>query len=117
MNNKLLRVGFVLWIVGTLALRLGGQYVLRPDASGFRTLVLFVVSFALMAGLAWRLCTGVREAASLALPTLLLDPFSCAFFPIVFPNLAPEVAGVFGGWMLIFCAGALTSGFLREKAA
>ncbi len=44
---------------------------------------------------------------SVALPTLLLDPFSSAFFPAVFPNMAPEVAGVFGGWMLWCCAGAL----------
>jgi len=40
-------------------------------------------------------------------PTLLLDPFSSAFFPIVFPNIAPEMAGVFGGWMLLCCAAAL----------
>jgi hypothetical protein len=45
-------------------------------------------------------------ALAVALPTLLLDPFSSAFFPVVFPNTAPEVAGVFGGWMLWCCAGA-----------
>jgi hypothetical protein len=58
----------------------------------------------------------IAGAVSIALPTLLLDPFSSAFFPAVFPNMAPEVAGVFGGWMLICCAGALM-GALREKAA
>jgi hypothetical protein len=46
-------------------------------------------------------------AVSILLPTLLLDPFSSAFFHAVFPNMAPEVAGVFGGWMLWCCAGAL----------
>ena len=44
---------------------------------------------------------------SLALPTLLFDPFSSAFFSAIFPNIAPEMAGVFGGWMLVCCAGAL----------
>jgi len=29
-----------------------------------------------------------------------------AFFPVVFPNMAPEAAGIFGGWMLCCCAGA-----------
>jgi hypothetical protein len=69
----------------------------------------------LMAGLVRRLCMRfhlereqwLQGAFSVALPTLLLDPFSSAFFPVVFPNMAPEVAGTFGGWMLWCCAGAL----------
>jgi hypothetical protein len=49
----------------------------------------------------------LQGAVLVALPTLLLDPFSSAFFPVLFPNMSPEVAGVFGGWMLWCCAGAL----------
>ena len=41
------------------------------------------------------------------LPTLILDPFSCAFFPSVFPNMDPAAAGIFGGLMLICCGGAV----------
>jgi hypothetical protein len=78
-------------------------------------LILFVVSFPLMAWVVRRLCQRaclpreqwVAGAVSIALPSLLLDPFSCAFFPVVFPNIAPEVAGVFGGWVLWCCAGAI----------
>jgi len=77
--------------------------------------VLFAVSFPLMGLIVRRICSGLQlpreqwlEAAFLiALPTLLFDPFSSAFFPVVFPNMAPSVAGVFGGWMLWCCAGAL----------
>jgi Family of unknown function (DUF5367) len=73
-----------------------------------------------MAGLVRRLCIRfhlqreqwLRGAFSIALPTLLLDPFSSAFFSVVFPNMAPEVAGSFGGWMLWCCAGALVGGTL-----
>jgi hypothetical protein len=95
-------------------LRFVGQHVLRPrDCAG--TLILFAVSFPLMAWLVRRLCSRFQlprdqwlaGAISVALPTLLLDPFSSAFFPVVFPNMAPSVAGVFGGWMLWCCAGAL----------
>lgn len=114
MCTRLVRIGFVIWLGATLALRFGGQHLLRPgDWKG--TVVLFAVTFPLMAWLVRRLCVKaglarqewLAGAFSLLLPTLLLDPFSSAFFPIVFPNMSPEVAGVFGGWMLWCCAGAL----------
>jgi hypothetical protein len=120
MNIRLFLFGLGIWIGATLALRLAGQHLLRPgDRKG--TLILFAVSFPLMAWVARRLCRTVqlpREqwpagAISIALPTLLLDPFSSVFFPVVFPNMAPEVAGVFGGWMLWCCAGALVGVSIR----
>jgi hypothetical protein len=43
----------------------------------------------------------------LILPTLILDPFSCAFFTTMFPNLDPGAAGAFGGWVLISCGGGV----------
>ena len=123
MNVRLLMTGFVIWMAATLALRLAGQYVLRPHAWP-ATITLFAVSFVAMAWLARRLCFRLRVppeqwpagAISLAAPTLLLDPFSSAFFPAIFPNLAPELAGVFGGWMLCCCAGALLGGTVRPGA-
>jgi Family of unknown function (DUF5367) len=102
------------WMVATLALRAGGQYVLRPgDWAG--TLLLFGVSFPFMAFLIRRLCNGLNGALVVLAPTLLLDPFSSAFFPVVFPNMAPEVAGVFGGWMLWCCAGGLLGSIARRS--
>jgi Family of unknown function (DUF5367) len=112
MNVRLFLVGLAIWIAATAALRLSGQHLLRPnDLAG--TLRLYALSFPLMAWIVRRLCRRLpREqwlagAVSVALPSLLLDPFSCAFFPIVFPNMAPQVAGVFGGWILWCCAGAI----------
>jgi len=114
LNKRLVLYGLVIWILATLALRTAGQHLLRPhDWKG--TLVVYAVSFPLMAWVVRRFCRRVHlqpaqwpaGAISLALPTLLLDPFSSAFFPVVFPNIAPGVAGVFGGWMLWCCAGAL----------
>jgi hypothetical protein len=114
MNYRLIACGVALWIVGTVALRFSGQYLLQPgDAK--ETLVLFAVSFPLMAWVVRRLCRKYevrREdwpaaAIAIAMPTLLLDPFSTTFFPVVFPNMAPETAGVFAAWMLWCCAGAL----------
>jgi len=114
MHRRLLLSGLAIWAVATGALRLGGQYILRPgDWTG--TAILFAVSFPLMAWVVRRLCRRAlprREdwpvgAVSVALPTLLLDPFSSWLFPVVFPNMAPAVAGAFGGWMLWCCAAAL----------
>jgi hypothetical protein len=112
MNNKLFLYGLAIWITATLALRLEGQQLLVPG-NWKVTLILFAISFPLMAWLVRRLCRRLpREqwlagGLSVALPTLLLDPFSSAFFSRVFPTMSPQVAGVFGGWMLCCCAGAL----------
>jgi hypothetical protein len=123
MQRRLFLVGLAIWIAATLALRFAGQFVLRARPWP-ATVILFAVSFLLMAWLVRRLCRRFQlppeqwpgGAISLAMPTLLLDPFSSAFFPVVFPNLAPELAGVFGGWMLVCCAGALMGGTLHSGA-
>jgi hypothetical protein len=120
MNIRLFLYGLAIWISATIALRVAGQHLLHPD-DWKGTLILFAVSFPLMAWLVRRLCSRAHlpperwpvGAISIALPTLLLDPFSSAFFPVVFPNMASEVAGVFGGWMLWCCAGALVGAVIR----
>jgi hypothetical protein len=120
MKIRLLLCGLGIWFGATLVLRIVGQRLLRPG-DWIGTLILFAISFPLMAALARSLCSRVHlqpvqwpaGAISIALPTLLLDPFSSAFFPVVFPNMAPEVAGVFGGWMLWCCAGALAGVVIR----
>ena len=109
-----LLLGLLLWIMGTLGVRFGGYRFLLPH-SPVRTLLLDLASFLLMALLVRRLFARLRlekerwpaAVTLLMLPTLLLDPFSCLFFPTVFPNADPTTAGVFGGWMLIFCGGAV----------
>lgn len=114
MHPRLFLWGLAIWAGATLALRAGGQHVLHPaDPRG--TIVLFAVSFPVTAWTVRRLCRRLRlprdqwlaGAVSALLPTLLLDPFSSAFFPLVFPNMAPEAAGPFGGWMLWCCAAGI----------
>jgi Family of unknown function (DUF5367) len=120
--GRLFLYGLVGWVLATLALRFAGQHLLRPDNLA-GTLILFAISFPLMALLARRLCSRFQPrpeqwpagAVAILLPTLLLDPFSSAFFSVVFPNIAPELAGVFGGWMLWCCAGALVGVTVRRS--
>jgi hypothetical protein len=114
MHAPLVVIGFAIWLVATAALRLWGQHLLHPPAL-VPTTALFAVTFAMMALVVRRICkrSGLPRdqwlagAVSLALPTLVLDPFSSAFFATVFPNVAPQAAGVFGGLMLCCCGGAL----------
>lgn len=123
MNRTLLLYGLGLWLVGTIVLRMASEYLLHPG-SFTRTLALFALSFLATGWLARRLCLRLglgaelwpAGAVSLAVPTLLLDSLSTAFFPTVFPNIAPAAAGLFGGCMLSCRAGALVAATLGLQA-
>ena len=119
---RLLLYGLVIWIGATAAMRIFGQHILHP-ANPLSISLLFSISLPLMALLVRRLCRTahlspdqwVLGAASVALPTLLLDPFSTAFFSSIYPNMAPETAGLFGGRILWCCCGALLGGMIRLR--
>jgi hypothetical protein len=120
MKIRLFFYGLGIWLAATVALRAAGERLLHPG-NWKATLILFAASFPLAGWVVRRLCRRFqlpREewlsgALSVVLPTLLFDPFSSAFFPVVFPNMAPAVAGVFGGWMLWCCAGAFVGVSIR----
>ena len=113
--------GLTLWIVGTVAIRFAGQRLLQPGRP-LSTLILYLVSFILMALLIPRIPRTLKlekdsrfaAITLLILPTLFLDPFSCLFFSTIFPNISPAAAGLFGGWMLICCAGAVAGSWLQR---
>lgn len=117
-------LGLLIWIAGTILIRLIGQYLLRPGHN-VQTALLYAISLIAMVllvrGIAhWRKIersAWMRVAGWLAFPTLLLDPFSCIFFNRVFPNMDPAAAGIFGGWMLISCCGAMLGGLLTGAVA
>jgi len=123
MKISIVLYGIALWAVGTIALRLGGQGLLEPGHST-RILFVFLISFPLMAWISRRICRRfglareqwVEGAVALALPTLLLDAFASAFFGVVYPNMAPEAAGIFGGWMLWCCAGVFVGALVGRPA-
>ena len=91
--------GLLMWLVGTIGVRLAGERVLHASHAS-RTLILYLVSFLLMAWLIPGICRRMglereswfKATAALILPTLLLDPFSCVFFATAFPNIDPAAA-------------------------
>jgi len=97
--------GFIIWLVATIALRLGGQYVFGRVPV---TLLLLITLPVMM--LVARLVLGhlpTREqralgAIALVAPGMLLDTISAIWFPLIFPNIRIGCSGLFGGWLL-FC--------------
>ena len=93
--------GFVIWAAATLALRLGGQYVFAAPPT-----VVLLVSLPLMIAVAVTVLRNAEERAlaaiALVAPGMLLDTISTIWFSRVFPNIRPDAAGLFGGWLL-FC--------------
>ena len=118
--QRVIIIGLALWVAGTIGIRLAGQHLLHARG-GVGTVGLYLISFVLMGALARRIFSRIgldreswpRAATLLALPTLVLDSFSSAFFSSVFPNVDPTAAGVFGGWMLICCAGAMAGAWVK----
>jgi hypothetical protein len=106
--------GALIWMAGTTGLRFSGHRLLQAGHTA-QTVGLYCISFVLMALLIPRICRRLgfardlwpAAATLLILPTLILDPFSCAFFTTIYPNLDPGAAGAFGGWMLICCGGGV----------
>src|SRR5215212_1320495 len=112
--------GALFWISGTILIRLAGQWIFRLSP-----LVLYAASFVVMAVVVPCLFAALRipsgswpqAATLLMLPTLLLDPLSCAFFSSFFPNVHAAAAGVFGGWMLVCCGGAAAGAWIPALKA
>lgn len=113
--------GFLLWLLGTVVLRLAGHLFL-PHDSATAWVPLYVVSAVAMTVVSrgvyrW---AGVPSgewlsaASVLIVPTLVLDAFTSLFFARAFPQLDPGVSGAFGGWMLICCAGAVGGAWVRR---
>ncbi len=103
--------GFLIWLAGSIAIRLAGQWLLIP---GPASAALYVISFAALAFAIPRIARTDKDILLIILPTLLLDSLACIFFARVYPNVAPAAAGLFGGWMLVCCGGAVTGALLRR---
>jgi Family of unknown function (DUF5367) len=102
-------VGVAIWLVATIALRLGGQRMFHPERP-WSIISLLAVSallmFLLPRGLFSRFSIPQEQRAlagiALAAPGMFLDTVSAICFSSVFPNIRPDAAGLFGGWLL-FC--------------
>lgn len=121
--KQLFVVGFSIWLVATIVLRFAGQWVLNPDRP-VSIIVLLAISgfllFRLPGMLFMRFVIPPEQRAlggiALVAPGMFLDAFSAICFSSVFPNMRPEAAGLFGGWLLVCNVAALVSAALQSRA-
>lgn len=107
--KRVFMVGLVIWLVATIALRVAGQRMFRPDRP-WSVIALLAISAPLMFLLPRWLFSRFsipreqRALGGIALtaPGMFLDTVSAICFSTVFPNIRPDAAGLFGGWLL-FC--------------
>lgn len=98
-DKRVFALGIVLWAAGTVLLRAVGHLVFPKAIAG--TLVLYAASFALFAIGVPRIFSWLRiereawppAALLMMLPTLILDPFTCALFPVHVPEHGCERSG------------------------
>jgi uncharacterized protein DUF5367 len=109
MMMRVATTGFVIWLVATIAVRVGGHWVFNPSSGAAIAALLAIsgpVMFALprwiFAGLALDRDRYAVAAIALVAPGMILDTISAIWFPQVFPNMRGDAAGLFGGWLL-FC--------------
>ena len=97
--------GFIIWLVATIALRFGGQYIFGRVPALLLLLITLPVMYAVAIIVVRPFRTRERRAlAAIALvaPGMLLDTLSAIWFPLIFPNIPADYSGLFGGWLL-FC--------------
>jgi hypothetical protein len=118
---RMLAVGFVLWLVGTIGIRIFGQYLFRPDNP--ISVVALLISFPLMFLLVRKICADANvpveqwPLASVVLltPTFVLDTLSTILFPIFYPNIDQHAAGLYGGWIIWCIGGALLGVTVKRR--
>ena len=116
-------VGFILWVLATLAFRFYGQMFFYPDILAIS--VLFIVAGPLLWGF-MVVYLGVLKvlpenralaAIGFVLPGMALDSLVAANFGLVFPNLDMSLDGLFGSLMLWSYGALLFGGYSSDRRA
>ncbi|MBL9011176.1 MAG: DUF5367 family protein [Alphaproteobacteria bacterium] len=116
-------VGFIVWVLATLAFRFYGQAFFYPDI--LVVSILFIVAGPVLWGF-MIVYLGVlnvlpenRALAAIAfvLPGMALDCLAIANFGLVFPNLDPSLDGLFGSLMLWAYGSLLFGGYSSDRRA
>ncbi len=119
--GRAIGLGAALWLVAPVAIRLAGQWVLRPDPTVL--LADFLLGGAAMALLGpWlrgRVSADRADADAVALglilPGMLGDAAAALAFRHVYPNLSPGVGNGFGALMLWYYAVAALAIALQAR--
>ncbi|PID69266.1 MAG: hypothetical protein CR989_02575 [Flavobacteriales bacterium] len=124
MNYKFfsLFIGFIIWLLATIAFRVAGQYFFLTDNAviliGLYLMVIpffgFVTNWVFNKFKLNKL-QAVKSAAIMVLPGMIFDTFCIEFFALVFPNLPETDGATFGSWLMWAYATVLVFGLIRNK--
>lgn len=102
-----LGVGFLIWLLATLAFRLAGQHFFITESPLILTILYLAVvpALALISAITFKKfkLSGLENVAAgvlLVLPGMIIDTFVIEFFEDVFPNMPSSRAASFGSWLM-----------------
>lgn len=102
-----LGVGFLIWLLATLAFRVAGQFFFITESLVILTILYLAVipSLALISIITFKKfkLAGLENVAAgvlLVLPGMIIDTFVIQFFKDIFPNMPSNRAASFGSWLM-----------------
>ncbi|CAI9672976.1 DUF5367 domain-containing protein [Elizabethkingia anophelis] len=104
---SVLGIGFLIWLLATIAFRVAGQYFFITDSAVVLS-ILYIVVVPVLGLVTVFTCrkfrlTGLENVAAgvlLVLPGMLIDTFVIQFFGSIFPNMPESNASTFGSWLM-----------------
>lgn len=122
-NPPMVWIGLAVWLVGTLFVRLAGQFLFNPGEPAL--LGLFILSIPLIWALTYpfyqryRLANSAqRSQAALRLVTLpvLLEVPSFLFHELVYPNMGLERMAIYAAYIFYFYGLVLLTAFIGRQS-
>lgn len=100
-------IGFLVWLLATLAFRLAGQFFFLTESPIILSILYVVVipSLVFLTLFTFKKfhLSGFEKTAAgilLVLPGMLIDTFAIQFFEAIFPNMPATRAASFGSWLM-----------------
>ncbi|MGJ1386208.1 DUF5367 domain-containing protein [Sphingobacterium spiritivorum] len=102
-----LGIGFLIWLLATIAFRVAGQYFFITDSAVVLS-ILYIIVVPVLGSVTVFTCrklrlTGLENVVAgvlLVLPGMLIDTFVIQFFGNIFPNMPASNAATFGSWLM-----------------
>lgn len=121
MIMRAMAIGFVLWLINAALFRFAGQYFFIPDVAP--PYVLFGAVVVIGAAITFVVLKLLREApgdeseaaASVAMPSLMLNALLSYDFVQIFPNLDPALDGIYGALAMTYAASMIFTGLLMTR--
>ncbi|WP_293914566.1 MULTISPECIES: DUF5367 domain-containing protein [unclassified Sphingobacterium] len=102
-----LGIGFLIWLLATIAFRVAGQFFFITESTTILT-ILYIIVVPVLGLITVLTCkrfrlTGFENIVAgilLVLPGMLIDTFVIQFFDCIFPNMPASRAATFGSWLM-----------------